>query len=639
MVVQCNATLDQLPVAEEALWPEWSPLTFHQLGLGVSSIFGLVSLLIAFYLIFQHATHYLVPDQQKHIIRILLMIPVYSTVSFLSYLYYRHAVYFQVARDCYEAFAISSFFTLMCEYVAPGLHEQKKFFRTLTPVNWFWGVFFMQKCTGGEDRGPFRKPRSGLTWFNVIWAGVFQYCLIRVLFTIVSVISERFDRYCEHSLNPAFAHIWVVSFEGASVTVAMFCLVQFYIQLKQHLSEHRPALKIICIKLVIFFSFWQTMVISLAASSHGPLQPTKKLSYPDIYIGIPSVLLVIEMAFFAVLHIFAFHWKPYSLKHGAAAYTRSGESVENGAPTTLPISARRYRGFWYAMYDSFNPWDIVKASARGLRWMFVRYKVRHADPSYKPAPAASVYKLSSTKEDDEQQQHGSAAAAGATTTAAGTDVFLQQPGATSTNATASPINNPLLEDDTAGLLSHSSQPGRSASPPESSPHRGAYNYHDNGFDFAADSDLGAGNAGQSARRKQTPHPNAAVGFDNAFPPHPPAWPTIDADRIEDDDLSPRGRTARPDQLEPGELVADLQQQPPHAQLQPHHHQQQQHQQPHQWPRDPPGGEIGWNANDNHYIDETHASANPTRRMSYDGQQGNEHDANTAPPAKSGGGWI
>lgn len=259
MVVQCNSTLAELRVEEDPLWPAHSGITFHELGLGLSIIFGLISIIVAFYLIYRHATHYLVPSQQKHIIRILLMIPIYSTVSFLSVLYYTHAVYFQVLRDCYEAFAIASFFALMCEYVAPGLHEQKKFFRTLTPVNWFWGVFFMQKCTGGEHRGPFRKPRSGLTWFNVVWAGVFQYCLVRVTFTIVSVITEAFGRYCEHSLNPAFAHVWVICIEGASVTVAMFCLVQFYIQLKEKLSEYRPALKIICIKLVIFFSFWQTV--------------------------------------------------------------------------------------------------------------------------------------------------------------------------------------------------------------------------------------------------------------------------------------------------------------------------------------------------------------------------------------------
>lgn len=94
---------------------------------------------------------------------------------------------------------------------------------------------------------------------QVVWIGVFQYCFIRVLFTIVAVLAEYFDVYCEDSLSPIYAHVWVQVFEAVSVTIAMFCLVQFYIQLKDDLSEHRPFLKVLCIKLVIFFSFWQTV--------------------------------------------------------------------------------------------------------------------------------------------------------------------------------------------------------------------------------------------------------------------------------------------------------------------------------------------------------------------------------------------
>lgn len=164
-MIQCNNTLADLQIDEDPLWDHG--LTFHQLGLIISAVFGLISVIIALFLIFQHATRYLKPFEQKHIIRILFMIPIYSTVSFLSYLHYKHAIYYQVLRDCYEAFAISSFFTLLCHYIAPNLHEQKVFFRTMEPKNWFWGVFGLQKCTGGENKGPFRKPRSGLTWFNV----------------------------------------------------------------------------------------------------------------------------------------------------------------------------------------------------------------------------------------------------------------------------------------------------------------------------------------------------------------------------------------------------------------------------------------------------------------------------------------
>lgn len=105
------------------------------------------------------------------------MIPIYAVVSFLSYLYYKKAIYFEVLRDCYEAFAIASFFTLMCHYIAPNLHDQKEYFRSVEPKNWVWPITWMQKCSGGQDKGWLRKPRSGLTWFNVrthgpdSWAG------------------------------------------------------------------------------------------------------------------------------------------------------------------------------------------------------------------------------------------------------------------------------------------------------------------------------------------------------------------------------------------------------------------------------------------------------------------------------------
>lgn len=39
----------------------------------------------------------------------------------------------------------------------------------------------------------------------------------------------------------------------------MFMVVQFYIQLKNDVAEHNPGIKVLSIKLVIFFSFWQTV--------------------------------------------------------------------------------------------------------------------------------------------------------------------------------------------------------------------------------------------------------------------------------------------------------------------------------------------------------------------------------------------
>lgn len=137
------------------------------------------------------------------------MIPVYATSSWLSLRFYWHAIYFQVLSDCYEAFAISSFFSLLCHYIAPDLHDQKDYFREMSPVQpWVWPISWFRKCCGG-DRGPWRTPRNGLTWFNIIWIGVYHYCFIRVAMTVTAVVTQYFERYCESSNSPFFAHIWV----------------------------------------------------------------------------------------------------------------------------------------------------------------------------------------------------------------------------------------------------------------------------------------------------------------------------------------------------------------------------------------------------------------------------------------------
>lgn len=232
------------------------------------------------------------------------------------------------------------------------------------------------------------------------------------------------------------------------------------------------------------------MAISFAASSSGPLKPTKKLSYPDIYIGIPSALLCIEMAFFAVLHIFAFPWTPYSLKHGANGYTSSSNSVENGASPTIPMTSRKYKGFFYAIFDAFNPWDVVKASARGLRWMFVRYKHRHDDSSYKPAPAA--YKLGSSNDD---ARHDGTVANMSMPSATNLDRPYTKP--STMPATGGPYNAMTTEDDTAGLLNNSARPGHSQSPPR----RPSYNDEFAPGDDGAVQGLDLGTAG-----RVPPHP-------------------------------------------------------------------------------------------------------------------------------------
>ena len=98
------------------------------------------------------------------------MVPVYSVVAWLGTYFYKNDVYYDLIGNCYEAFAISAFFSLMCAYIAPDLHSQKEYFRGVEPKQWVWPIPWLQKCTGGQ-KGIWRVPRSGLTWFNVSATG------------------------------------------------------------------------------------------------------------------------------------------------------------------------------------------------------------------------------------------------------------------------------------------------------------------------------------------------------------------------------------------------------------------------------------------------------------------------------------
>jgi Organic solute transporter Ostalpha len=86
----------------------------------------------------------------------------------------------------------------------------------------------------------------------------------------------------------------------------------------------------------------------------------------DVKVGIPSVLLCVEMGLFSILHIFAFPWKPYDISK-----SDNPNDYYSGGPLGIK-----------ALLDAFNPMDFVRAAARGFRWLFVGRRHRELDESY-----------------------------------------------------------------------------------------------------------------------------------------------------------------------------------------------------------------------------------------------------------------
>lgn len=123
-------------------------------------------------------------------------------------------------------------------------------------------------------------------------------------------------------------------------------------------------------------------MISFLTSS-GAVKPGQTVGAQDLKVGIPNLLIAIEMAFFSVLHIWAFPWKPYTID--------SQELTGDGDPAVYKGEVA-YKGGpmgFKAYIDAFNPWDMLKATGRGFRWLFVGRKSRLMDTSYLGQPGTS----------------------------------------------------------------------------------------------------------------------------------------------------------------------------------------------------------------------------------------------------------
>lgn len=177
--------------------------------------------------------------------------------------------------------------------------------------------------------------------------------------------------------------------ECVAVAIAMYCVIQYYVQFKQDMLYHKPGIKVVAIKGVIFLSFWQSTVISIASSWLNIIPSSAKLQYPDIAIGIPALMLSVEMFLFAIVHIFAYPWAPYRQDAPIVFYPKPNEDAPEPKENAPAAPAGGFMGL-KAFADAFNFWDVIKAFGRGMRWLFVGIKRRHEDVSYQKSAGGDI---------------------------------------------------------------------------------------------------------------------------------------------------------------------------------------------------------------------------------------------------------
>jgi hypothetical protein len=229
----------------------------HYIGWFSSAGFVLLTIPISIRLIVNHLTHYNMPHIQKYVVRIIWMIPIYSIESWFALRFKSASIYLETIRECYEAYVIFCFFYFLIAVLGdeqPLILKLKQkpaeYGRHSWPISmfvspWAMGNELLQKCK----------------------FGVFQYVIIKNILAIIVCILASRDQYYEGKFRFDGFYVYQCMIGNASQLWALYCLVLFYFATREELAPWRPVGKFLSVKTVVFFTWWQAIIINILAAS------------------------------------------------------------------------------------------------------------------------------------------------------------------------------------------------------------------------------------------------------------------------------------------------------------------------------------------------------------------------------------
>ena len=141
-------------------------------------------------------------------------------------------------------------------------------------------------------------------------AGVLNYVIIRPFTAAVAFVSEARGVYGEGELfNATKSYTYVVAINSWSQTHAIYCLILLFQATRAELEPINPVAKFVCVKAVIFFSFWQSIAIVVMVHMHVLSSRTlsiKDYDIKDVSSGLQEFIICVEMFVAALAHQFAF---------------------------------------------------------------------------------------------------------------------------------------------------------------------------------------------------------------------------------------------------------------------------------------------------------------------------------------------
>ncbi|KAJ5746745.1 hypothetical protein N7520_011927 [Penicillium odoratum] len=202
------------------------------------------------------------------------------------------------------------------------------------------------------------------------WIAIFQYPVVALLTSLATDFTQVAGVYCLDSDKPYFAHIWLTVITEVSVAFAVISVITFYRTLKSQLASHRPLSKLLAFKLIVGLTFLERIIFTVLRSTNA-LKSTATLSYADVDIGIPNLVVCLQMVPFSIFFHCAYNVGPYKLRNQNESYHPSVQEAEQEfhGKSDLVAIPLHYKGgplgvrAWIGL---FNPMEICRAIKFGF---------------------------------------------------------------------------------------------------------------------------------------------------------------------------------------------------------------------------------------------------------------------------------
>ncbi|KZV43695.1 transmembrane protein 184A-like [Dorcoceras hygrometricum] len=291
--------------------------------------------------IYRHLLNYTEPIFQRYIVRIIFMVPVYALMSFLSLVFNESAIYFNSIREVYEAWVIYNFLSLCLAWVGGPGAVVLSLTGKILKSNWC----LMTCCFPPiplDGRFIRRCKQGGL-----------QFVILKPILVTVTFILYAKGKYKDGDFSPSQSYLYLTIIYTISYSVALYALALFYVACRDLLQPFNPVPKFIIIKSVVFLTYWQGVLVFLAAKS-GLIKDTEEAA------EFQSFIICVEMLIAAFGHLYAFPYKEYAganigANHGLAASLAHALKLNDFYHDTVHQFAPTYHD--YVLYNHNSEGD------------------------------------------------------------------------------------------------------------------------------------------------------------------------------------------------------------------------------------------------------------------------------------------